>query len=81
MKASSNAQALASAVSHAIYDSRPVTLRAIGAGAVNQAIKAIAIARGFVAPRGIDLAVRPGFTTVTMHDGDVSAVTLKVITT
>lgn len=81
VKGSSNAQALASAVSHAIYDNRPVTLRAIGAGAVNQAIKAIAIARGYVAPRGIDLAVRPGFQTVTMHDGDVSAVTLKVITT
>lgn len=79
MKASSNAQALASALSHAVYDSRPVTLRAIGAGAVNQAIKAIAIARGYVAPRGIDLSCRPGFTTVTMTDGDVSAVTLKVI--
>ena len=79
MRASSNAQALASAISHAIYDSRAVTLRAIGAGAVNQAIKAIAIARGYVAPRGIDLTIRPGFATVTMKDGDVSAITLAVI--
>lgn len=79
MKSSSNPQSLASAISHAIYDSRKVTLRAIGAGAVNQAIKACAIARGYVAPRGIDLSVRPGFTTVTMRDGDVSAITLLII--
>jgi stage V sporulation protein S len=54
-------------------------LRAIGAGAVNQAIKACAIARGYVAPRGIDLSIRPGFATVTMRDGDVSAITLLII--
>lgn len=79
MKSSSNPQSLASAISHAVYDSRKVTLRAIGAGAVNQAIKACAIARGYVAPRGIDLTIKPGFATVTMHDGDVSAITLLIM--
>lgn len=79
MKNSSNPQSLASAISHAIYDSRKVTLRAIGAGAVNQAIKACAIARGYVAPRGIDLTIKPGFTTVTMPDGEVSAITLSIL--
>ena len=81
VKSSSNPQALASALSHAVYDSKKVVLRAIGAGAVNQAIKACAIARGYVAPRGIDLAVRPGFTTVTMAEGDVSAITLQILVT
>lgn len=80
VKNSSNPQSVASAVSHAVYDGRKVVLRAIGAGAVNQAVKACAIARGFVAPRGIDLYIRPGFETVSMHDGnDVSAVTLTVV--
>jgi stage V sporulation protein S len=79
VKSSSNPQSLASAISHAVYDSRKVTLRAIGAGAVNQAIKACAIARGYVAPRGIDITVKPGFTTVSMHDGDVSAITLTIL--
>jgi len=79
VKSSSNPQSLASAISHAIYDNRTVCLRAIGAGAVNQAIKACAIARGYVAPRGIDLSIRPGFTTVTMRDGDVSAITLLIL--
>ena len=35
--------------------------RRFGAGAVNQAVKAIAIARGFVAPNGIDLVCIPAF--------------------
>ena len=80
VKASSNPQALASAIAHATYDRKKVTLRAIGAGAVNQEVKACAIARGFVAPRGLDISVRPGFTTVQMADKqDVSAITLLII--
>lgn len=80
VKNTSNPQSVASALSHAVYDNKKVTLRAIGAGAVNQAIKSCAIARGFVGPRGIDLAFVPGFATVTMADGeDLSAITLTVI--
>lgn len=79
VKSSSNPQSLASAISHAVYDSRKVLLRAIGAGAVNQAIKACAIARGYVAPRGIDLTIRPGFATVEMPEGEVSAITLLIL--
>lgn len=80
VKNTSNPQSVASALSHAVYDNKKVTLRAIGAGAVNQAIKACAIARGFVAPRGIDLAIIPGFDTVKMGDGEeLSAITLLVM--
>lgn len=75
---SSNASKLASAISHAVYDGKKVKLRAIGAGAVNQAVKAIAIAQAYVAPRGIVLYTRPGFTTVKMSDGDISAIVLHV---
>jgi stage V sporulation protein S len=70
---------LASAISHAVYDGKTVTLRAIGASAVSQAIKAVAVARGYVAPRGIDLAVVPGFAEVKMPDGNVTAITLRVV--
>lgn len=79
VKSSSSAASLASAISHAVYDGKRVTLRAIGAGAVNQAVKAIAIANSFVAPRGIVLDCRPGFTTVTMPDGDISALLLRIL--
>lgn len=66
----SPAQSLASAISHAVYDSKRVKLRAIGAGAVNQSMKGCAIARGYVAQRGLDLVVRPGFTEVEGRRGD-----------
>ncbi|WP_038069291.1 stage V sporulation protein S, partial [Thermoanaerobacterium aotearoense] len=39
-------------------------IQAVGAGAVNQAVKAIAIARGFVAPNGIDLIAIPAFSEI-----------------
>jgi len=57
-------QSIASAISNSFYESSSVTVRAMGAGAVNQAVKGIAIARGYVATRGVDLICRPGFINV-----------------
>lgn len=80
VSASSNPQSLASAISYAIYDNRPVTLRAIGAGAIAQGMKAVAIARGFTAPRGFDIAVVPGWANVTGGQGDeLSAMTFRIV--
>lgn len=80
VSAGSNPQNVAAAIAHAIYDTRRVTLRAIGAGAVNQAVKAIAIARGYTAPRGIDLTCRPGFQTIKGRDNstDISSMVFVV---
>lgn len=76
----SDASKLASAIAHGVYDKRDVTIRAIGAGAVNQAVKAMAIAQGFVGAKGISLSFRPGFTTVEMSpDETVTAITFRVI--
>jgi stage V sporulation protein S len=79
VSAGSNPQAVASAIAHSIYETRACKIRAVGAGAVNQATKAIAIARGYTAPRGLDIAYIPGFTTIKSHDGDISAIVLTVI--
>jgi stage V sporulation protein S len=76
--AGSNAQSVGSAIAHALYESPQVKLRAVGASAVNQAVKAIAIARGYVAPRGLDLTCRPGFTTVDSRDGQISAIVFTI---
>lgn len=65
---SSDVKQLASSISFALQDSRKVTLRGVGAGAVNQMVKAAAVARGYVAGRGVDLIMRPGFTEVEMRD-------------
>lgn len=75
----SNAKDVAAAIAHAIYDRRRVVVRAVGAAAVNQSIKAMIIARGFVATQGLDLVCRPGFVTVPGRDGgDISAIILII---
>ena len=80
VSAGTSAGSLASALSHALYEGKSVTLRAVGAGAVNQAMKACAIARGYVASRGYDLLVRPGFRDVQGKEGvKVSAMVFIVI--
>ena len=44
----SSPASVAGAIAGLVKDQEPVTLQCIGAGAVNQAIKAVAIARGFL---------------------------------
>jgi stage V sporulation protein S len=78
VKNTSSVNSLGSALAHAVWDDKLVSLRAIGPTAVNIAIKAIAVARGFVAPTGIDLSCRPGFVTVEGDYGPTTAILLKV---
>jgi stage V sporulation protein S len=74
VSAGSNPQSVASAIAHALYEHQEVKVRAVGAGAVNQAVKSIAIASGYVAPRGMRLSCVPGFTTIESRDGEISAI-------
>lgn len=69
---------LAQAISHALYDNKKVVLRAVGAGAVNQAVKGIIQAQQYTAARGLVLATRPGFHTITMDGEERSAIVLHV---
>jgi stage V sporulation protein S len=73
--ASSSPQSVAGSIRAVIFDMNQMpVIRAIGAGAVAQACKGIAIARGYVAPRGIDLATIIGFETVPGDSGqEISA--------
>jgi stage V sporulation protein S len=57
----SDTNALAGAIAGALEKDRVVEAHAIGAGAVNQAVKAIAIARRFIERAGGELKVTPGF--------------------
>lgn len=52
---------VAGAIAEVIRERGEVELQTIGAGALNQAIKAIAIARGYLAPGGIDIVCTPAF--------------------
>jgi stage V sporulation protein S len=57
----SNPASVAGAIAGVIREKGRCEMQAIGAGAINQAVKAIAIARGYVAPSGIDLVFVPAF--------------------
>lgn len=67
---------VAGAISGVIRESGSVEVQAVGAGAANQAIKAIAIARGYLAPLGIDLICIPAFANVTIGDEARTAIRL-----
>jgi len=53
-------------------------VQAIGAGALNQAVKAIAIARGFVAPSGLNLMFVPAFVDVLIGGEERTAIKLLI---
>lgn len=71
LKVSANSQpkSVAGALAAVLRENSVAELQAVGAGAVNQAVKAIAITRGFVAPNGIDLIVVPAFVEISI-DGE-----------
>ena len=60
----SSPSSIAGAIAGMVKDGVPVELQSIGAGAVNQAVKAIAIARGFLTPIGIDVVCAPAFSDI-----------------
>lgn len=66
----SNPNSVAGAIAGMIRESNKVEMQAIGAGAVNQAMKAVAVARGFVAPAGINLVCIPAFAEVEIEGED-----------
>ena len=60
----SSPASVAGAIAGLVKDGVPVNIQCVGAGAVNQAIKAIAIARGFLIPTGIDISCAPTFSDI-----------------
>lgn len=60
--AKSDPSSVAGAIAGMVRERGKAELQAVGAGAINQATKAIAIARGYVAPSGLDLVSVPAFT-------------------
>ncbi|HOA35698.1 MAG TPA: stage V sporulation protein S [Bacillota bacterium] len=73
VSADSKPKAVAGAVAAVIRNEGSVELQAVGAGAVNQAIKAVAIARGFLAPNGINLVVIPAFVEIEINSEERTA--------
>ena len=76
----SNPNSVAGALANVFREKGSVEIQAVGAGALNQAIKAVAIARGFIAPSGKNLVCIPAFTEIVI-DGDERTASKLIVET
>lgn len=74
----SNPNSVAGALAGVIREHGAAEMQTVGAGALNQAVKAIAIARGFVAPSGIDLICVPAFADISINGEERTAIRILV---
>lgn len=78
VSASSRPSAVAGAIAGVVREKGRAEVQAIGAGAVNQAIKAVAIAIRYLEPNGINVVCIPAFTDVCINDEERTAVKLTI---
>lgn len=76
--AKTNPNSLAGAIAGLIREEGRAEIQTIGAGALNQAIKAAAIARGYVAPSGYNLICIPSFEDILIEGQERTAIKLIV---
>jgi stage V sporulation protein S len=74
----SNPNSVAGAMAGAVRQAGGVEVQVVGAGALNQAIKAVAIARGYVAASGIDLVCVPTFADIEIDGERRTAIRLSI---
>lgn len=74
VSATSKPKSVAGALAAVLREKGSAEVQAVGAGAVNQAVKAIAIARGYVAPNGIDLITVPAFAEIKIEEEERTAI-------
>ncbi|MCL4860047.1 MAG: stage V sporulation protein S [Caldilineaceae bacterium] len=78
VSAQSRSTAVAGAIAGVMREEGYAEMQAIGASAVNQAIKAIAIARGYLQQDGFDLMTVPSFTEVDIEGSERTAVRIAI---
>jgi stage V sporulation protein S len=78
VSAGSRTSSVAGAIAGVVRDHNRAEVQAIGAGAVNQAVKAVAIARGFLEEDGLNVICIPEFTTVDIDGKERTAIRLVV---
>jgi len=76
--AQSRSTAVAGAIAGIVREHGRAEVQAIGAGAVNQAVKAAAIARGFLALDGLDVVCIPSFTDVEIGGQERTAIRIAI---
>ena len=78
VSAKSRSTSVAGAIAGVIREHGRAEVQSIGAGAVNQAIKATAIARGYLTLDGIDVVCIPSFTEVEIDGQERTALRFLV---
>ena len=78
VSAQSNPKSVAGALAAVVREHGSAEMQAVGAGAVNQSMKAIAIARGYMAPSGINLITIPSFTEIKIDGQERTAIHFSV---
>lgn len=78
VSASSRSAAVAGAIAGVIRTEGSAIVQAVGASAVNQAVKAIAIANGYLEGDGLSIVMSPSFVDVDIEGKDVTAIRLSV---
>lgn len=78
VSAKSSPNSVAGAIAGVVREKGAVEVQAVGAGASNQAIKAVAIARGYLAPAGVDLICIPAFANIIIDDEERTAIKLII---
>jgi len=74
----SKPKSVAGAIAAVLREKGTVEIQAVGAGAVNQTVKSIAIARGYVAPNGIDIVCVPSFAEIEINGEKRTAIRFVV---
>ncbi len=74
----SNPSKVAGAIANIFREEGKVEIQTVGAGSLNQAIKAVCIARGFLAPSGEDLCLTPSFNDIMINDAQKTAIKLVI---
>lgn len=74
----SNPNSVAGAIANVFREKGSVEIQSVGAGALNQAIKAIAIARGFIAPMGVNLICIPAFQDIVIGNEERTAIKIII---
>lgn len=80
VSSTSDPGATAGAIANGIREQGQTQMQVIGPRAVNQAIKAIAIARGYLAASGMDVYFIPSFSSVVIDDQEKTAIHFAICT-
>jgi len=80
VSAHSGASAAAGAIAALIREKGEAEIQVVGAGALNQAVKAVILARGYLAPEGKEIYMLPSFASTTINGDERTAIRLEIKT-